>query len=100
MEMVQRIEKDIRKLQNQIDNREREEVYQHYQEHPMQDGSYEGFSDASYNIPMRRFLERTETIVSSSSRSLRYPSMLLSDNASDHTVLPDDSASIMNTGRL
>lgn len=82
---MEHISKDIRRLRQQLENQEREELS--IQLHKYGLGQYNQqqwerdnrLSLISYNLPMHRFLQRTESIISSSSGDSRAPSMAITE---------------------
>jgi hypothetical protein len=97
--MVEHISKDIRRLKQQADNREREEVMHHLEDQGSSERDHQQWqsdnrlSIATYNIPMHRFLQRTESLISSSSGASRDVSMVITDL----DPVDDDEDSISQT---
>ncbi|KAK3081004.1 hypothetical protein LTS18_011133, partial [Coniosporium uncinatum] len=87
--------RDVKQVRHQLDNRAREELTQQLNANggqrykPMNDEFQ--FDNHAYNLPMQRFLKRTESIFTARPRTSYEPSMIFSDGMSDHVWLGNDS---------
>ncbi|OCL08101.1 hypothetical protein AOQ84DRAFT_377077 [Glonium stellatum] len=88
IDMVQHLQKDIRRLRRQVDSRDREERA-HRNAHPAQQDTIP--NQDPYNLTMRRFLARTESVISSTSTSTRVTDSVFSDELSDVTSVTEYS---------
>ncbi|MCJ1370909.1 hypothetical protein MMC20_002123 [Loxospora ochrophaea] len=87
--MLEKLQRDVFLLRQQLDNRERQEFPDQMLTPPnVKDPSeplslQRRLSVVSYNLPLRRFLERTESVITSSPSSSRAPSMVVSEGGED-----------------
>lgn len=84
VETVQKLQRDVKRLCQDTENREREEVFERYRNNP------NATSDSSeitspYNLPIHRFLTRTASFVSSRSRESLNVGMAVSDDSSERS---------------
>ncbi|OCK78515.1 hypothetical protein K432DRAFT_301815 [Lepidopterella palustris CBS 459.81] len=88
IDMVQLLQKDVRRLRRQVNTRDREERAQINTPVDQQEVIP---NQEAYSETMRRFLVRTESVVSSTSTSTRVTDSLFSDDASDITSMTEYS---------
>jgi len=86
--MVQHLQKDIRRLRRQVDSRDREDRAQKNAPATQQDPNS---NQDAYNLTMRRFLARTESVISCTSTSTRVTDSVFSDDLSDVTSVTEYS---------
>lgn len=88
IDMVQHLQKDIRRLRRQVDSRDKEDRAQRNTPAAQQDPNP---NRDAYNLTMRRFLARTESVISSTSTSTRVTDSVFSDDLSDITSVTEYS---------
>lgn len=96
MNIVRALQEDVKQVRHQLDNREREEITQQLnvsagQHSKLMNDDFQCDHNA-YSLPMQRLLKRTESIFTARPRTFYEPSMIFSDEMSDHVWLGNDSA--------
>ncbi|KAF2494538.1 hypothetical protein BU16DRAFT_42464 [Lophium mytilinum] len=88
IDMVAHLQKDFRRLRRQIDSRDRATIAQKYP--PSQQNAQElvEVNEETYSEPMRRFLARTASVISTTSTSTRATD-IFSDDVSDVTAFTE-----------
>jgi hypothetical protein len=89
IDMVAHLQKDFRKLRRQIDNRDREARVEKNQQLLQNAVEPIDANPETYSEPMRRFLARTASVISTTSTSTRVTESIFSDDMSDITSVSE-----------